>query len=61
MLIWAAALTILIGIDWILGELALVIRAIRTQRWFVALWHSLVIVGAILWLRMVVPVIWNAP
>ena len=59
MRIWAAV-TILIGIDWILGEVALVIRAIRTRRWLVALWASLAIVGAILWLSMVVPVIWNA-
>ena len=59
MRIWAAV-TILIGIDWILGEVALVIRAIRTQRWLVALWASLAIVGAILWLSMVVPVIRNA-
>ena len=59
MRIWAAV-TILIGIDWILGEVALVIRAIRTRRWLVALWASLAIVGAILWLSMVVPVIRNA-
>ena len=60
MMIWAAV-TIFIGTDWIVGELGLVIRAIGTRHWFVALWHSLVIVGAIVWLGMVVPVIWNAP
>ena len=59
MRIWAAV-TILIGIDWIVGELGLVIRAIGTRRWVGVLWHSLVIVGAIVWLCMVVPVIWNA-
>ena len=60
MMIWAAV-TIFVGTDWIVGELGLVIRAIGTRRWVVALWHALAIVGAILWLRMVVPIIWNAP